>query len=142
MLLFTVEKLKARLEEMRAAIIRDTRLITDVWTCPAPGAPPDNAMSPPPPPDDPSWRPLKVGERWGGDPQNPDKPDEPLPWGMPVDGGHTHWLRTTLRVPEEWRGRQVQVRLRWSGKGTPASRAFSTSTGARSPGLMSRTRLR
>jgi Alpha-mannosidase len=117
MLFFTVEKLKARLEEMRAAIIRDTRPITGVWTCPAPGAPPDNAMSPPPPPDDPSWRPLKVGERWGGDPHNPDKPDEPLPWGMPVDGGHTHWLRATLRVQEEWRGRQVQVRLRWSEEG-------------------------
>ena len=51
MLFFTVEKLKARLEEMRAAIIRDTRPITNVWTCPAPVTPPDNAMSPPPPPD-------------------------------------------------------------------------------------------
>lgn len=40
MLFFTVEKLKARLAEMRTAIIRDTRPITGVFTCPAPGAPP------------------------------------------------------------------------------------------------------
>ncbi|MGC9041420.1 MAG: alpha-mannosidase [Roseiflexus sp.] len=117
MLFFTVEKLKARLEEMRAAIIRDTRPITDVFTCPVPGAPSEHAMSPPPPHDDPSWRPLKVGERWGGDPHNLDKPDEPLPWGMPVDGGHTHWLRAIICIPEEWRGRPVLMRMRWSAEG-------------------------
>ena len=117
MLFFTVEKLKARLDEIRAAAIRATRPIDHVLTCPAPGAPPDNAMAPAPPRDDPAWRPLRAGERWGGDPHNPDRPVERIPWGMPVDGGHNHWLHAPIRVPDEWRGRHVMVRLHWEGHG-------------------------
>ncbi|MFO7168122.1 MAG: alpha-mannosidase [Chloroflexota bacterium] len=128
--LLTVEKLKRRIIDFSgpgddprrhpsiyAAAIRDTRPITDVYVCPAPGPAAENAMAPPPSPDDPGWRPLRPGEPWGGDPNNPDKPEERIPWGMPVDGGHNHWLRARLRVPEEWRGRTVLLHMAWEGRG-------------------------
>ncbi|HWQ12310.1 MAG TPA: alpha-mannosidase [Roseiflexaceae bacterium] len=127
--LLTAEKLRRRIIDMDAwgdprrspsifaAAVRDTRPIDEVFTCPAPGAPPENAMAPPPPPDHPAWRPLRRGEVWGGDPHNPDKPEVRIPWGMPADGGHNHWLRATLRVPPEWRGQTVRLLMQWEGSG-------------------------
>lgn len=114
---FTVEKLKARLDELRMATIRATRPIDGIVFCAAPGTPPANAMTPAPASDDPAWRPLRKGDRWGGDPANPDAPARRIGWGMPADGGHNYWLRATFSIPAEWRGRQVMIRMYWEGHG-------------------------
>jgi alpha-mannosidase len=127
--LLTAEKLRRRIIDMGewgdprtspsiyTAAVRATIPLEDVYTIPAPGAPPDNAMTPPPAPEDSGWRPLPKGEQWGGDPHNPDKPAIRIGWGMPADGGHNHWLRATLAVPAEWRGKTVRLHMKWEGRG-------------------------
>jgi alpha-mannosidase len=127
--LLTVQKLKKRIIDIDpwagiqptptiyTAAIRDTLPIDGVQTCPAPGEPAESAMAPPPPANHPGWRQLATGEPWGGDPHNPDKPERRIPWGMPADGGHNHWLRATLRVPEAWRGRTVLLHMDWEDSG-------------------------
>jgi alpha-mannosidase len=127
--LLTAEKLRRRIIDLGAwgdprtspsiyaAAVRATVALDDVQTIAAPGAPPENAMTPPPAPDAPGWRVLGKGEAWGGDPHKPEEPALRIGWGMPADGGHNHWLRATLAVPPEWRGKTVRLHMTWEGSG-------------------------
>lgn len=122
MALFTVEKLNARLPELITATIRASHTL-DAETLAAPGQASENAMSPLPP-DDAPWQPLALGKRWGGDPAQSEGPPKTLGWGIPADGGHNHWLRTSFSVPEEWRklveagSHDVLLRLDWGADGS------------------------
>jgi alpha-mannosidase len=114
---FTLEKLKARMPELIASAIRATQPLEHVLTCPAPGAPPENAMAPAPAADDAAWRALAPGELWGGNPHQPlSEHPAMLGWGIPADGGHNHWLKATFEVPAEWRGGHVLLQLNWDGE--------------------------
>jgi alpha-mannosidase len=116
-MLFTIEKLKARVPEIAGAAVRAVRLVDDVFTAAAPGPVAESTMAPAPPADAPAWRPLRRGERWGGAPgADPDAPPAQIGWGIPVNGGGTHWLRAQLRVPAEWRGQSVHLALDWEGR--------------------------
>jgi len=114
---FTLEKLKARLPEIVAASVRDSQPVGGVMTCVAPGPLAESAMAAPPPANAPGWMPLKLGERWGARPgSDPNEIPRLLRWGIPYEGGSTHWLRTTIRVPDEWRGKPVLLALYWEGR--------------------------
>src|SRR5437773_2563912 len=115
-MLLTLDKLKARVPEIIAAAIRATRPLDHVLTCAAPGDIAESAMAGPPTADAPGWRPLRCGERWGLAPGvDPEALPRAIGWGIPTDGGSTHWLRATLRVPEEWRGEPVLLAMGWNG---------------------------
>src|SRR5437763_1408972 len=109
---WTIEKLKARIPEIADAATLEARRIDEVLTCVAPGAVAESAMAAPPPAEASGWSPLKIGERWGFRPgADPSVPVRILDWGIPADGGSNHWLRATLRIPEEWHGKQVLLEL-------------------------------
>jgi alpha-mannosidase len=110
---FTLEKLVARVPQIVAAAVRASRPLDDVQLCAAPGPLDASAMAPPPPADAP-WAPLRRGARWGGPPgATADTVLPDLGWGVPEKGGGTYWLRATLAVPAEWRGRSVWLALDW-----------------------------
>jgi alpha-mannosidase len=136
MTFFTTEKLKARIPEIIAAAVRATHPIDEVYTCAAAGPAATNAMAAPPPPDDPGWKPLRVGERWGVRPgADPNQPPRRLGWGIPADGGSNHWLRAIVRVPPEWQGQPVLVALAWEGSGQSSLEAIAYLDGRALAGL-------
>jgi alpha-mannosidase len=113
---FSLEKLNARVPEISGAAVRAVQPIEMVFTCVAPGAVAASAMAPAPPADAPGWAALRPGERWGGAPgADPSAPQEEIGWGIPATGGGTHWLRTSLRIPNGWRGGSVHLALAWEG---------------------------
>lgn len=57
---FTVQKLHARLRELRQAVHTPARPVTPLTSVPATGP-----MTPPPPADDADWQPLTDGQTWG-----------------------------------------------------------------------------
>lgn len=115
--MFTIEKLAARIPEISAAAVRARFPIADVVTCVAPGPVAQSAMAPPPPPADPAWRRLAPGERWGGAPgADLNAPREEIGWGIPANGGGSHWLRASFSIPAEWRGQSVHLTLSWEGR--------------------------
>jgi alpha-mannosidase len=123
---WTVEKLKLRIPEIIAAAIRATRPADNVLTCIAPGSVDDNAMAAPPSPDAPIWRPLRAGERWGAKPgADPNVMPPMLDWGIPAEGGSNHWLRTSITVLQEWRGKQTLLALSWEGWGQASLEAIA-----------------
>jgi alpha-mannosidase len=74
-------------------------------------------MTPPPATDDPGWRLLHPGDRWGVAPgADPDVPPRRLEWNIPADGGSTHWLRAPLCIPAEWRDQSVWLNLVGAGQ--------------------------
>jgi alpha-mannosidase len=112
----TLEKLKARAPEIITAATRASQPLDNVLTCIAPGPVAESTMALPPAVDDPGWTPLRRSERWGGAPgADPDALPQQIGWGIPVNGGGTHWLRTRLRVPEDWHGQTVRLALAWEG---------------------------
>ena len=114
----TLEKLKARAPEITTAAVRAELPLDHVLACVAPGPVAESAMAPAPPADGPGWAPLRPGGRWGVAPgADPDAPPRMLDWGIPANAGSTHWLRASLRVPEDWRGRPVLLALDWQGSG-------------------------
>jgi alpha-mannosidase len=122
---FTIEKLTIRIPEIIAAATRATLTVEGVLTCPAPGPARAAAMAAPPAGDAPGWRPLRMGAPWGLSPgADPDAPPRMLDWGIPADGGSTHWLRANLRVPEAWRGQPVLLALDWQGSGQSSLEAI------------------
>jgi alpha-mannosidase len=133
---FTLEKLKARIPEIAQAAVRARRPIDGVLTAIAPGPVATSTMAPAPPAGAPEWQPLATGQRWGGAPgADPDAPREEIGWGIPVNGGGTHWLRASLRVPEEWRGQSVHLSLAWEGAGQASTEAIVYLDGAVLSGL-------
>src|SRR5258708_36375872 len=122
---FTPEKLKARLPEIVAASVRASQPVGGVMTCIAPGPVAESAMAGPPPATAPGWMRLNVGERWGARPgSDPNEKPRMLDWGIPFEGGSTHWLRATIRVPDEWRGKPVLLALQWEGAGQASVEAI------------------
>ncbi len=116
-MLFTLEKLTARIPEIIAAAVRESRPLDAVELCVAPGPVAASAMAPPPPPDAPGWAPFRRGELWGGPPgSTADTPLPALDWGVPEKGGGTYWLRTSFEVPADWRGRPVRLALDWEDR--------------------------
>jgi alpha-mannosidase len=101
-MLLTLEKLRARIPQIIAAATRDTRPL-DTQTYAVPGAAATSAMAPSPAADDPGWHPVRADERWGI-PHGADAAYEPrmLIWQYPADGGTNHWLRASVRLPDEW----------------------------------------
>jgi alpha-mannosidase len=122
--LLTLDKLKRRVPEIVAAAVRLTQPLDDVLTCAPRGPADESAMAAPPPLDASDWLPLRVGDPWGGKPGADPLAQRTLDWGIPADGGSTHWLRATLRVPQDWRGAQVQLALAWSGQGQASLEAI------------------
>lgn len=123
---FTIEKLKARLDELVAAAIRESRPVSEVQHCVAPGTEEESAMAAPPPADSPVWTPIRVGDRWGVKPgDDPAAPVKTLGWGIPANGGSTHWLRVRVQVPAEWRGQSVFLRLHWKDTGQSSLEAIA-----------------
>ncbi|MFN8505427.1 alpha-mannosidase [Kouleothrix sp.] len=119
---FTAEKLSLRIPEIIAAATRDTRPVEGVLACVAPGAPAESTMAAAPDPDAPGWFALAPGMPWGGAPGlPPDAPQPSIGWNIPANGGGNHWLRATLAVPDEWRGRQVLLALSWEDRGLAGS---------------------
>jgi alpha-mannosidase len=132
----TLEKLTARIPEITAAAVRDSRPIAAVQFCVAPGPVAASAMAPPPSPDDPVWAPLRPGDRWGGPPGATAETVLPdLGWGVPEQGGGTYWLRAALEVPAEWRGRSVCLALDWVDRGQASLEAIVYLNGATLSGL-------
>lgn len=84
---FPLEKLSARIAELRTAIPREKIAIPTFRFSEG-----DPAGAQEPGFDDSSWRDFAVGESWGGY----DK---------------VAWFRTTIEVPEAWRGQKVALRL-------------------------------
>src|SRR5262249_44404662 len=114
-----------RIPQIIAAATRATVAVDGVLTCPAPGPANAAAMAAPPAGDDSGWRPLRGGAQWGLAPgADPDAPPHMLGWGIPANGGSTHWLRASLRVPDAWRGRSVQLALDWEGSGQSSLEAI------------------
>jgi len=110
---FTLEKLTARIPEIVAAAIRDSRPLDDVQCCMAPGPVAESAMAPPPP-ESAGWAPIRPGELWGGPPGATAATVLPdLGWGVPEQGGGTYWLCAKFEVPAAWRGRSVWLALDW-----------------------------
>src|SRR5258707_4636254 len=92
--------------------------VDEVFTPVAPGSVDDAAMSAPPDSNSSGWKHLKKGQRWGAKPGTDlSAPIDLIDWGMPVNGGSTHWLRTTVQVTKEWQGKSVFLALTWEGKG-------------------------
>src|SRR5690349_5757129 len=119
---WTREKLKLRVPDVIAAAVRAS-LPLDVQTCIAPGAVADNAMAPAP--ANANWTPLRAGQRWGMKPgADPLIKPPMLAWGIPAEGGSNHWLRTTVQVPQEWRGKPLFVNLSWQGDGQASLEAI------------------
>lgn len=115
--MFTLEKLRARIPAIAEAAVRVSSPIADLQTCAAPGPVAESTMAPAPAPDYAGWQPLAAGQPWGGAPgADPQAPRREIGWGIPADGGGTHWLRATLRVPEAWRGQSVHLALAWEGR--------------------------
>lgn len=129
MAIFTMEKLNARLPELISATIRASHDL-NAESLVAPGAPSENAMSALPPNDAP-WKALALGTRWGGDPANPDVSPKMLGWGIPADGGHNHWLRSSFSVPGEWRTlveagtHDVVLAMDWDSEGQSSLEAIA-----------------
>jgi len=135
-MLLTLEKLKARVPDLVGAAVRAARPIDGVLTVVAPGPVAESAMAPAPPVDAPGWEPLAVGQPWGGAPgADPSAPRQEIGWGIPANGGGTHWLRATLRVPNEWRGQSVHLALAWEGAGHASMEAIVYLDGAVLAGL-------
>jgi len=104
--------------------VRLTQPLDDVLTCAARGPADESAMAAPPPSDAPDWLPLRVGEQWGGVPGADPNAQRTIDWGIPADGGSTHWLRATLRVPQDWHHAQVLLSLAWTGGGQASLEAI------------------
>lgn len=135
-------RLRQRIPEISAAALRATTALVDVHSCAAHGPIAASAMAPAPAPDDPAWQPLHRGERWGAVPgSDPTLPLRRLPWGIPADGGSTHWLRATLRVPEAWQpalqsgAAQPLLALEWEGSGQASLEAIVYLEGAALAGI-------
>ncbi len=113
-MLLTFEKLTLRTPEIIAAAARAFTPIEEVWACVAPGLPIENAMAAPPPANDASWTPVRPRQFWGGAlGDDPFAVPHSLGWGIPTSGGGNHWLRASLEVPEDWRGKPVLLELQW-----------------------------
>jgi len=133
---FTLEKLKARVPEIASAAVRAVRPIDGVFTVIAPGPVAESTMAPAPPADAPGWEPLRTGQPWGGAPgADPAAPRQEIGWGIPANGGGTHWLRAALRVPAEWRGQSVHLALAWEGNSYASVEAIVYLDGAVLAGL-------
>ncbi len=121
----TLEKLNARIPELSAAAIRASLPLHDVRFCAAPGPVAASSMAPPPPADSADWAPLRRGELWGGAPgATAATPQASIGWGIPASGGGTYWLRASLVVPADWRGRSVWLSLEWAGAGQASLEAI------------------
>ena len=134
--MFTIEKLAARIPEISAAAVRARFPIADVVTCVAPGPVAQSAMAPPPPPADPAWRRLAPGERWSGAPgADLNAPREEIGWGIPSNGGGSHWLRASFSIPAGWRGQSVHLTLSWEGRDQSSLEAIVYLDGSALSGL-------
>jgi len=121
---FTREKLQKRVPQILAAAVRDARPLDGIATVAAPGSADQSAMAPAPAVDA-AWRPLTAGEVWGVAPGAAGAaPPRDIGWGIPENGGSTHWLRATMEVPSEWRGRQVLLAMEWAGAGQASQEAI------------------
>lgn len=122
---FTLEKLTARIPQIIAAATR-AAIPIPVQTHVAPGSANEAAMSPPPAADSPGWQPLALREPWGRFPgSTPGALVEMIDWGIPANGGSTHWLQARFRVPEEWRGQPVLLGMEWQGVGQSSLEAIA-----------------
>lgn len=132
----TFAKLKRRIPEIMTAAVRATLPLDNIMTCIAPGPVAASTMAPPSPPDDPAWRLLRPGERWGGAPgADPAAPVRRIDWNIPADGGSTHWLQATLQISAEWRNQPVLFALDWEGAGQASLEAIAYLNGAALAGL-------
>ena len=132
---FTREKLHSRVPQIIAAAVRDARPLDGITTIAAPGSVDDSAMAPAPAADA-AWRELTPGRPWGVAPTaQSDAPPANIGWGIPENGGSTHWLRASFQVPDEWRGRQVLLALEWAGAGQASQEAILYLDGAELAGV-------
>ncbi len=132
---FTREKLHSRVPQIIAAAVRDARPLDGITTIAAPGSVDNSAMAPAPAADA-AWRELTPGRPWGVAPTaQSDAPPANIGWGIPENGGSTHWLRASFQVPDEWRGRQVLLALEWAGAGQASQEAILYLDGAELAGV-------
>lgn len=111
-----LQRLRAQVRNFRDAAVKARFHLSGVRnTVTAPGDR-ANAVKLPDVRDDDIWRRIEVGDIWGMAEQTGIyRQQDTSVWGLPADGGTTQWLHVRVEIPHAWRGRPIQLHMKWEG---------------------------